>query len=168
VVHALIVLQDKNMATPVYKSLFPLLVTKCPHCLEATKFSLIEQVAYIINILGAGIGRMEEYLIRCDGCGYKEFVRKKDYDKWKNLGDAHSMLRAGSMSQDDFMRYMVELDLPELKALFQSADTWSCPCGETNPPNFASCWKCNSPSPIEPVESLDRPVSTGEWQPWKP
>jgi hypothetical protein len=159
--------QDKTMVKPADNFLFPLLDTKCPHCLETAKFGLTEQVAYLISYYGINIGRMEEYLIMCGECGYKEFVQKKDFNKWKDVGRAYIKLGSGSITQDEFMRCIVDLDLPELKTLFQLADTWSCPCGETNPPNFASCWKCDAPSPVEPIESLDRPISTGEWQPWK-
>lgn len=157
----------KMLPKPAYNYLFPLFDAKCPHCLQEATFSFTEQAAYLIKIFGSGIGRMEEYLIKCGNCEYKEFVNKYHYYKWRNLGNAFNELQSGNMTNDEFKRYMDDLDLPELKVLFQSSDTWTCSCGESNPPNFAACWKCHAPSPVEPIESLDRPVSTGEWQPWK-
>ena len=148
--------------------LFPLLITKCPHCLEVTKFGMTEKVAYIAKFLGIGIGRLEEYLIMCGGCGYKEFVRKKDYPKWQKLGKAFNELTKGAITQEGFAAFVAGLDLPELKAILESAATWTCSCAETNPPNFAACWKCGAPSPTEPIESKERPLETGEWHPWKP
>ena len=147
--------------------LFPLLTTKCPHCYEVTRFGLTEQVAYVIKIFWIGIGRLEEYLIMCGSCGYKEFVRKNDYPIWVKLGDHFKELQKGTITEDDFTAYVAELQLPELKDILVSAATWNCSCGEDNPTNFSVCWKCGSASPVETIETKGKEIYLGDTHPWE-
>ena len=113
------------------------------------------------------MGRMVEYLILCGNCGYKEYVNKEDFPQWTQLGERYKELEKESISAEEFSDYISKIELPELKNLLDAGATWNCACGESNPPNFAVCWKCDSPNPSEPTEINARPVDTGEWQPWK-
>lgn len=147
--------------------LFPLLIIKCPHCHEVTKFVLAEQVGYLVNFLGMNFGRMFEYKIRCEGCGYNEFVQKKDYASWKSLGTQFAALTNKKITLDQFDSFLEQLDLPELHDLILSSKTWNCSCGEINPPNFSECWKCHEPSPVETIEVKERRMNIGGAHPWE-
>jgi phage FluMu protein Com len=147
---------------------FPLIKTKCPHCSEVTNFVLTEKVAYIAKVWGLGFGRLSEHLIMCDDCGYMEFVQKEDYWKWKSLGEAFRKLETNAISEEEFAVIVDKLDLNEIKRILGEAATWTCECGESNPPNFSQCWKCGAASVKVTTESLNKPLETGEWHPWKP
>lgn len=147
--------------------LFPLTKTKCPHCLDVTTFGLTEQYCYIIKVCGIGFGRISEYLLMCGGCGYKQFVQKHDLPKWRELGRMFGAMNAQTIPPEEYAAYVADFDVPELKSLFESAVMWNCSCGETNPLNFAVCWKCGAASASDPVPSEEKMIDTGEWQPWK-
>ena len=147
---------------------FSLLTTKCPHCNEVTKFGIVEQMTYLFTVFGKGIGGQPTYSILCSGCGYKEFVQEGDYTKWRELGRKYDDFSAGELSKEEFVEYVRELELPELRELLASSATWKCECGESNPPTFAHCWKCEAPSPSEPIEIKSGPINIAGWYPWKP
>ncbi len=152
---------------PDFNSLFPVMRIKCPHCNEVAVFGLGEQVAYFTKVLGVGIGRMSENLIRCGACGYKEFVRKSDFSGWRSLGDKFRELEAGDITDEDFNSYLATVEIPELQELQAASATWECKCGEENPPNFSHCWKCGAESSVEPTELRERPIDLADRHPWE-
>ena len=110
---------------------------------------------------------MVEYKILCGGCGYNEFVQKKDYPRWKALSTQFSALSKGAISQEQFSAFSEGLNLPELKELVISGTTWNCGCGEINPPNFSECWKCNAPSPVQTIDLKESRLHIGGGHPWE-
>lgn len=147
--------------------LFTLLTLKCPHCQEVAKFGLTEKAAYLFGFFGIGIGRMVEYQITCGGCGYQEFVQKKDYGSWKNLAERFQDFTRGEITQESFIQFAEDLNLPELKGMIEAGSSWECVCGESNPANFSVCWKCNASSPFKTVESSEKSVNLGGGHPWE-
>lgn len=147
--------------------LFPLLNAKCPHCHERTSFGLTELAAYWIGFLGMKFGRMVEYQIACGSCGYNQFIQKGDLPSWRALGEKYAARARGEITETELLSFAENLRLPELKELIQSSAAWECTCGESNPLNFSECWKCQSASPVQTVESKDRQVRLGGGFPWE-
>ena len=151
---------------PVFR--FPLITTTCPHCSEVANFVLTEKVAFVVKLLGFGIGRLSEHIIMCDDCGYMEYVQKEDYRRWKSLGEDFRRLQANAITEEEFAVIVAKLNLNEIKLILGAAATWTCECGESNPPNFSQCWNCGKASGAVITESKNKPLDTGEWHPWKP
>ncbi len=140
---------------------FPLLQARCPHCLEKTIFELWKHEYNKLIIQDV------EYLIRCANCKFEINVPKEHYSMYKNLGIKYSELEANSISQDDFLEVLGKMNLPELDELQLESETWLCKCGEENPTNFASCWKCKSEATIEVKPSTPKEIRLRDGFPWE-
>ena len=147
--------------------LFPLVVTKCPHCSEISKFGVTEKVAYAISFFGVGIGRMAKRQLMCGSCGYRDFIQDEHNSQWRELSEKFQAHETGELGSDEFKEFLQSVNLPELEEIRIAAETWKCVCGEDNPPNFSECWQCGESSPVEVIESKVQPIILGGEHPWE-
>lgn len=140
---------------------FPFYKARCPHCLAASVFELWKHEYR--NLIFQDV----EYCIRCTKCAFELNVPKKHYSMYQELGTKYAELVANSISQDDFAGVLRNMDLPELDELRLESETWPCQCGEENPTNFASCWKCGGEATVDVRPSAEKEIRLSERFPWE-
>lgn len=157
------------------------LLTRCPHCLEATEFQLVrDRGSSLARLLCLGFSpplwliammpRKPEYLLACSRCGYGKHLNRGERMLLMDIAEGYSALLAGKLSAAAFDDLVATSALEPIAEIHEEANMWHCPeCEAEIPPSMDTCWQCQytDPDRVAQGQKQGKPnIHVGGGDPW--